>query len=520
MTADPLDDPTKATTGTLITLSCKWVRDAELLTDSDDRLTGRTTLNAITRVAGGLAAMGVGKGDVVAFLCGSSVRHAVCFFAAQWLGAVPAALHVRDTPELLVATARWLDARVLVYDDAFAEVAAQVRTARGEAVALVSLGDTPDGLADRCWRDLASAEPIPMADVAPDDPAVVILSSGTTGAPKGVVHLHRTLHAASRACHSIYGATEPGDSTLVCMAPSFAAWIIICLPHLAARARIHFDRVFDPPRFLETLARERINMAPLVPTMWRMVMAAGPEDYDLSALRCAMFSGEPGSPDLVAAMAERVCGHVRTAYMSSEVASGSAVAAGPATLIDAGKPASTGKPIPGADIRIADPEGGLDDEMPDGTPGEIWVTSPSVASHYWKDESLTRDKLVGGWWRSGDLGYLDADGDLFVIGRTDNVINTGGIKVHAEEIEAALSQHPAVEMVGVVGAPDPTWGQRIEAHVVVSDPGVTEQGILEFVEAEKLLPRNKLPKRIVLCEVLPTGPTGKLYRRGLLDTGA
>lgn len=457
---------------------------------------------------------------MIAFLCGSSVRHAVAFFAAQWLGAIPSALHVRDTAERLVSTVQWLDARVLVYDSAFADVAAQVRAARDGATALISFETVPDGLADRCWHDLMSSAPAPMADVAPDDPAVVILSSGTTGAPKGVVHLHRTLHAASRACHAIYGATEPSDSTLVCMAPSFAAWVIICLPHLAVRARIHFDRSFDPVRFLETLARERINMAPLVPTMWRMVMAAGPEDYNLSALRCAMFSGEPGSPDLVAAMAARICGHVRTAYMSSEVASGSAVAAGPATLIEAGKPSSTGKPIPGADIRIADPDGSLEDEVPDGTLGEIWVTSPSVASRYWKDDALTGQRLVGGWWRSGDLGYLDADGDLFVVGRTDNVINTGGIKVHAEEIEAAVSQHPAVEMAGVVGAPDPTWGQRIEAHVVVADASVTELDILEFLEAAKLLPRNKLPKRIVLRDALPTGPTGKLYRRRLLPTGA
>jgi acyl-CoA synthetase (AMP-forming)/AMP-acid ligase II len=510
-------DLTAPTMGAMIALSCKWKRDAEFLTDRDDRLTGRATLDAIMRVAGGLAELGVAKGSVVAFLCGSSVRHAVAFFAAQWLGAIPSALHVRDTADRIVSTTDWLDASVLIYDPDFAPVAERVKAETGRKVTLISLGDVQERPAEHCWSDLLDSDPIAMAAVTPEDPAVIILSSGTTGAPKGVVHLHRTLHAASRACHAIYGATEPADSILVCMAPSFAAWVIICVPHLATRARIHFDRSFDPERFLETLSRERITMAPLVPTMWRMVLAADPERFDLPALRCAMFSGEPGTPDLVAAMAARLVPQVRTAYMSSEVCSGSAVVAGPATLIDGGKPSSTGQPVPGADIRVIDPDGDIIDALPDGTAGEILIRSPSVASHYWKDEALSRQKLVDGWWRSGDLGYLDEDGDLFVVGRTDNVINTGGIKVHAEEIEAAVAQHPAVAMVGVIGAPDSTWGQRIEAHVVLSDPSATERDILDFLESRKLLPRNKLPKRIVLRDALPTGPTGKLYRRGLLD---
>ncbi|MEQ8700755.1 MAG: class I adenylate-forming enzyme family protein, partial [Bauldia litoralis] len=209
MPPDALRNPTLATTGALIALSCKWKRDAEFLTDDEDRLTGRTTLEAITRVAGGLRTLGIGKGDVVAFLCGSSVRHAVGFFAAQWIGAVPSALHVRETADRLVATTQWLEAKLLFFDDAFAAVAEQVRSTCGDAVTLIALQDDPDGLADRRWQDLAAAEPAPMADVGPEDPAVIILSSGTTGAPKGVVHLHRTLCAAARSCQAIYGPTEP-----------------------------------------------------------------------------------------------------------------------------------------------------------------------------------------------------------------------------------------------------------------------------------------------------------------------
>lgn len=509
-------DPTAPTLGAMIALAAKWQGGAEMFADPDDRLTGDETLEAIARVAGGLAARGIGKGSVVAFLSGSSVRHAVTFFACQWLGGVACSLHARDTAERLGRTAGWLEVDAIVFDDGMADMARRIAGDSGRSPLLVNFGDMPLDPAATCFADLRAAAPIPMADLSPDDPAAILLSSGTTGEPKGVVHLHRTLFAASRVCGPVYGETAPGDAIIVVMAPSFAAWVIICLPMIAARVRVVFDRAFDPAGFLETLARERITQAPLVPTMWRMVLAAGPERYDLSALKSLTFSGEPGTPDLVAALAERMTPDVRTAYLSSEGNTASAIAAGPKTLIAAGKAGSAGKPVPGADLRLVDPEGGIDAVLPAGTPGEILLRSPSLGARYWKDEARTADKFVGGWWRSGDLGRLDADGDLFVVGRTDNVINSGGIKVHAEEVEAALSKHPGVAMVAVIGAPDETWGQRIEAHVVRADPALEEAALLSFCLEEAGLPRMKLPKKVVFVEALPTGPTGKLYRRGLL----
>lgn len=520
MTASPQNllpaDPTAPTLGAMVALACKWKGVAEFFADADDRLTGTEALEAIARVAGGLAARGIGKGSVVAFLCGSSVRHAVAFFACQWLGAVACALHVRDTPARIAATAGWVEADALLFDDDLADLARQVGAGCGRSPVLVNFGDDPAPGADTCFAALRAADPIPMAAIGPDDPAVILLSSGTTGEPKGVVHLNRTLFAASRVCAPVYGPTEPGDSIVIVMAPSFAAWVIIGLPNIAARTRVVFGRGFDPEGFLETLVRERITMAPLVPTMWRMVLAAGPERFDLAALKSLTFSGEPGTPDLVAALADRICPDVRTAYLSSEGNTASAIAAGPATLLAAGKAASAGRPVPGADLRIVDPAGGIDDLLPTGETGEIVIRSPSLASHYWKDPARTAEKFVDGWWRSGDLGRLDEDGDLFVVGRTDNVINTGGIKVHAEEVEAALNRHPAVAMAAVIGAPDETWGQRIEAHVVLSEPGLGEADLLAFCAGEAGLARMKLPKRIVVVDALPTGPTGKLYRRGLL----
>lgn len=137
-----------------------------------------------------------------------------------------------------------------------------------------------------------------------------------------------------------------------------------------------------------------------------------------------------------------------------------------------------------------------------------------MSTGYWKDADLTATRFTRGWWRSGDLAYLDTQGDIFIVGRTDNVINSGGVKVHAEEIEAALCQHPAVHMAGVVGVPDPKWGQRVEAHLVAEGPPEADD-ILRFCRDRGLLSPVKLPKRVVFHDSLPTGPTGKLYRNAL-----
>ena len=174
-----------------------------------------------------------------------------------------------------------------------------------------------------------------------------------------------------------------------------------------------------------------------------------------------------------------------------------------------------GKPVPGADIRIVDPDGSINDVLRQGETGEIAITSSSIASGYWKDQTLTDARFIDGWWRSGDLGYLDEDRNLNIVGRIDNMIITGGLKLHAEEVEAAMIQHPDVSLAAVVGVPDPEWGQRIEAHIV-TDGDISAEDILQYCRDNQLLATFKLPRKIHFCDSLPTGSTGKIYRRGLL----
>jgi acyl-coenzyme A synthetase/AMP-(fatty) acid ligase len=188
-------------------------------------------------------------------------------------------------------------------------------------------------------------------------------------------------------------------------------------------------------------------------------------------------------------------------------------------LMERGKIGSSGRPVVGGDVKILIPGGGFDDEAPNGETGEIAISGPSLAVGYWKDAELTHEKFRDGWWRSGDLGRLDADNYLWVLGRIDNVINSGGIKVSGEEIEHALLAHPAVAQCAVVGQPDHALGQRIEAFIVARGEAPANGELDLFLRRERHFAGFKIPKAFHMVRELPTGPTGKLYRRALRVNG-
>ena len=300
----------------------------------------------------------------------------------------------------------------------------------------------------------------------PSDIAAIVFSSGTTGRPKGIMHSQKTLLEAAKGGQVVMGPITPDSATLLYMQPSFAAWPIIVLPYVAGKAKVCFGKAFTPAAFLESCQRERITLAPLVPTMWRMVFEADPENYDLSALTLVSISGEAPAPSDVRQLYDRFCKNICCVYLSGEAFTASGVMANTRDLMERGKIGSSGRPVVGGDVRILVPGGSFDDEAENGETGEIAISGPSLAIGYWKDPELSREKFRDGWWRSGDLGRLDADNYLWVSGRIDNVINSGGIKVSGEEIEHALLSHPSVAQCAVVGQPDQRLGQRIEAYLV------------------------------------------------------
>jgi len=517
--------PSANTLAGLYGRACRWRGERDLFVDPAERVTGSQAWQSSLAISGAFSRRGLAAGDRVAFLCKPSARHALAWFGVPLAGGVSCSLHIRETPERLGETLAWLGATVLVHDADLASTAAEVlahASRHGHSLLRMSLGgaegDTPG------WDTLIASPPENLPELVPDQLAAIILSSGSTGRPKGVMHTHRTLAENAKAGQVLYTTVTSRDAALIMMQPSFAAWVNVVVPYVSGGGKVVFGHTFTPRGFLETIERERITMAPAVPTMWRMMFGEDLARHDLSSLRNVSISGEPPSRSDLERIHAQISKGISSFYSSSEAGTGGAVLATEADTLGVGsaspgKPDTTGRPVVGADIRIIDPDGEWGDELAAGEIGEIAISGPSLSIGYWRDDALTQKRFRDGWWRSGDLGYIDAEGDLFVLGRTDNVINTGGMKVYGEEVERALLGHPAIVQAAVIGVADERWGQRIEAHVVLrAGHSTTPEALDSFCRTEGGLASFKVPKSFHLAERLPTGPTGKLYRRALRST--
>nr|HIL77057.1 long-chain fatty acid--CoA ligase [Rhodospirillales bacterium] len=490
------------TIASLIEKSCQSKADEVFLVDDNQCLTGELLWKLICSVVTWLNKKGLKKGDVVAFYCTSSIPHAVTFFACLVCGVVPCCLHVRETNERNKKSINFVNAKYLFTDQVLFE---QARNLIEDDVVIVLSPEFFEGKENKFKTD----------HIDWNDLALILISSGTTGEPKCISHNQRTLAATAEYGPHSYNCWSNTDSTIIVMAPSFAAWVHTVLPFIFIQGRIVFSSQFDPATFLKTLEVEKITLAPLVPTAWRMVLAGKPKNYDLSHLKTIFFSGEPGSESLVKDLQDKIGPNVMTSYLASEGGCASGVVADSNILSVEGQASSTGYVVKDAEVKIINPEGDFEEKIRVGEVGEIVLKSASVALGYFANPALSQKKFLNGWWRSGDLGVIEENGLLYVKGRLDNQINTGGIKIHAEEVEACLLQHPYIQAAAVVGIPDDKWGQKIIAHIVSNYSGMNAEEIVNFCLINELLPKAHLPKEFYFHDKLPVGPTGKLYRRGL-----
>lgn len=489
-------------------------RTGYLFSDDQYRLSAADVLEEVSRLANGLYAQGLRKGDRVAFIVGGSLQHANLFLACLQIGLTPCAMHARDSTEHLAKTFTWLGASALVGDDTYVEAAQDVAE-MVECRLRIFLGDASPHSNWLNYRDLLREESDRViAPPTPQDVAYIILSSGTTGTPKGVVHTHASAFESAMAGAWVYGDIGESDNILMSVAPSFAAWINILLPFIAARSSIFFHRRFEAGKYLADLDAKEITYAALPPTLWRLVLREIPSAGIAGGLRYVFFSGERGSQDLIRDIGRVLPqARIRSAWLSSEGACGAGIVADHSILVESGHASATGRPVPGVRVRITGTDGS---HLGIGEVGELVVSSLSVADRYWNDPDLTSARLTKDGWFTGDVGFCDEHGLIHVTGRIDNVINTGGIKVHAEEVEELLLSHPDIDMCAVVGEPDEVWGCVIHAYVVASR-SLTASEVDQYLRFELKAPGYKVPKGIHFVESLPLTATGKLFRRGLLS---
>jgi len=468
----------------------------------ETRATYADLWRGIGRVAGLLAARGIGPGDTVALFMKNSLAFLELAFAASHVGAVLLPINFR----LSADEARYIldngEAKLLFADEDFAPMF----VGRRDLIVVPAAGQ--QGLSD-----LASGatEP-PMAVRGTEDLLRLMYTSGTTSRPKGVMISYENFYWKSME-HVIALGLGQADRVLV-VGPLYHVGALD-LPGLAVLwlgGTLIVMREFEAETVLATLARERVTGAWLAPTMTNQILALPRrEDYDVSALRWVIGGGEKTPESRIRAFAQAFpkARYVDAYGLTESVSGDTFMVPG----FEIAKIGSTGRATPHVEIEIRDDDGR---RLSPGQTGEICLRGPKVTKGYWKDVEKTRASFFGDWFRTGDVGYLDADGFLYLTDRKKDLIISGGENIASPEVERVIYDLPEVEEAAVVGLPDPQWGERPVA-VVVLRPGAELDHATLARHCRQHLAGFKVPKELYLRAALPRNPSGKVLKRVLRD---
>jgi long-chain acyl-CoA synthetase len=463
------------------------------------------------RLAVALAAEGVDRDDRVAILDKNGVEFFELLFAAAKLGAVTVAVNWRLAPAEVAYIVNDAEAKVLAVGPEFVPVVDAIRAELTTVKRIVVCGDEFS-----VWRDEHEARD-PGVTTGDDDVVTQMYTSGTTGLPKGVMLTNRNLFFAFEQMAETFGIN--GDAVVQVVMPLFhiagSGWALLAL---APGAQIVVHRELDPAAVVKSLERDRITHGLFVPAVLQILLGVPElETTDLSALQLIVYGASPISAEVLSrSIAAFGCGFCQ-AYGLTET-SGGVVLLMPEDH-DPGGPRegllrSAGRPMTGAEIRIVDGDG--NDAAP-GTVGEILIRSPQVMKGYWHQPDATADVIDGdGWFRSGDAGYVDDDGYLYIHDRVKDMVVTGGENVYPAEVENVLMAHPDVADAAVIGVPDERWGEAVKA-LVVRAPGATvaANDIIGF--CRERLAHYKCPTSVDWIDVLPRNPSGKILKKDLRE---
>jgi fatty-acyl-CoA synthase len=455
------------------------------------------------RMAGLLAAKGIGHGDRIAVLLKNGIEFCALYHAVARLGAVLCPINWRLAAPEIAFILEHSEARLLVFDAEFNDAvdALPALPALRHHLLFGGDGDIPAEIADHA----PFTAPCPAG---PDDPLLLVYTSGTTGRPKGAIlsQAHMFWSSATMAYTLDY---HRGDVGLIPVplfhvgGLSFATLFV----HIGATAVLM--PAWEADAALALIGREGINHFFAVAAMLEgLAQAPGYQDADLSSLRWAMSGGAPVPVELIHRFAERGIPVIQT-YGATETA-------GPAVVVDipnaVAKAGAAGLPFFHTDLRIVDETGAA---LPANQPGEIHIRAPHVSAGYWRDDEATAQAFDGAWFRSGDIGRIDADGYLWVLDRKKDLIVSGGENVYPAEVERVLAGHPAIAEIAVIGAPDPRWGETVCAVVV---PAAGAAPTLEALarHCAGSLARYKHPRKLVIRDTpMPRNATGKILKHEL-----
>jgi long-chain acyl-CoA synthetase len=379
-------------------------------------------------------------------------------------------------------------------------------------------GTTEPNNRPREWalEELLTTEPQgTLPEIAQDDLALLLYTSGTTGKPKGAMLSHANLIASAQgsAAASELEQQERSRVTISAMpmAHIFGVGVMnggYLLPERLAAGYMVQMAWFDPEKLLRLIAEHRCAAMPAVPTMLALLLDhPAASKYDVSSLEEVVCGAAPLPVELARAFMARFDCRVREIYGMTE-STGLGSANRPSEPY---RPGSAGRPYPNVELRIVNEE---DQPLPVGERGEVVLRGPSVMLGYWQRPDATAEALRGGWLHTGDVGYLDEEGFLYLVDRKKDMILRGGENIYPAELEAVLYEHPAVSEAAVVGVPDAVYGEMVVAYVVLrAGAAAAEEELRGFVGQR--ISRFKVPSRIMFLEALPKSGVGKILRRDL-----
>jgi fatty-acyl-CoA synthase len=476
---------------------------ATAVIDERGQLTYKQLHARTNALAHALSDHGVGEGDNVALLCRNHRGFVEATVAISKLGANVLYLNTGFAgPQVAEVVARE-QAAAIIYDDEFANLIGDA--GRRDQRFIAWAGDAEHALAEPTLDQLIAAGD-PSDVVAPASHGrTTILTSGTTGTPKGAARAVGSLDPIGGLLSKI---PLRARSITVDAAPMFHAWgFSHFLIGLAMSSTLVLRRRFDPKLTLEDVARHRAEVLVLVPVMLQRMLDLDPREldaYDTSSLRVIALSGSAIPPQAVERGLERFGDTLYNLYGSTEVAW--ATIAKPEDLRAA--PTTAGKPPRGTVVKLFDGDG---NEVPEGGRGRVFVGNELLFEGYTGGGSKD---MIDGLMATGDVGHFDSDGRLFIDGRDDDMIVSGGENVFPAEIEDLISSHPDIVEAAVIGVPDPDFGQRLKAFVVAREgTEITPDDVKDLVKRN--LARYKVPRDVELLDELPRNQTGKVLRRDL-----
>jgi len=506
--------------GHFLTRAARRYPDRPAWLEGDLTIPFREAEARVNRLARALLALGGQPGDRVAMLIPNCSQGIEALLAPMKAGMAVVPMNIRLHPSEHEYMLNDSGAFALIYGEEFREHLAQVRESLPSVKHFICVGRGSHG--DLAYDQILDGQPEtpPDATIEPDDLAWLFYTSGTTGHPKGAMLTHRNLITMAEQFLLNINPARP-DDVLLHAAPITHGSGCSIFHHIAVGAASAFPatRSFDPPKIFEAIQRYRATTLFLVPTMINVLLASPDRTrYDLSSLHTIFYGGAPMyveqlqsavsafGPIFVQLFGQGEAPMACTSLPKEEHLAGD-------DPVKLKRLASAGRETTAVRVRVVNDE---DREVPAGQMGEIVVRGDLVMKGYWRKPEATADTLRGGWLHTGDIGYLDSDGYLYITDRKKDMIISGGSNIYPREIEEVICRHPAVFEVAVIGIPDEKWGETVKALVVPREGmRATEAEIIEH--CKRHMASYKKPQSVEFLPALPKNAYGKVLKRELRD---